>query len=175
MGSSNGVDFRALILTLCQKNRIFAKKLVVLYLQNKDNGVLGYKLFVQFFYLKRREYRMPRVNAGSVDQQEFGAPAGATEAQVLLFRAKNGGNAVFTFDNVGEEDLTVSLNVSVDGVSFNSTAHAAVVIKPSGAMDLKLNCRESIDNYIEVTAKGGDRGQVQIRKLNGLEIIRSQA
>ena len=123
---------------------------------------------------------MPRTQAAHVPTYQFGAVSvpGAPGDEVLKFETFQGGRQQLRFEaSDAENDVTVSVEVSEDGVSFNATTVAnnltAVtneVILPRTSREFTVLLRAGLDNFMRVRASGGDRGELQIRGPGELEI-----
>ena len=111
---------------------------------------------------------MPRRQAAAVDVYDFGAPAAV--ATVLDFKVLQGGKLDLCFENLEAPDLTVSVEVSEDGVTYAATTAAdnlAVVTDEVVAggcnKDFTVLARQDLDNYVRVRALGGTRANMQVR------------
>jgi hypothetical protein len=119
---------------------------------------------------------MPRLQTAQVANYDFGAPS--VSAEVLRFKAPQGGFLRGVFANLGDTDLTVSVEVSKDNVTFaattapnNGQAVTAVVVPSRQSRDFKINLRHEQDAFIKVLASGGVRGELQLRDDCHLDII----
>ncbi len=89
---------------------------------------------------------------------------GAPGDVVLRFEVFQGGRQEFRFESAdAEEDVTVSVEVSEDGVSFDATTagnnNEAVtneVILPRTSRNFTVLLRAVLDNLVRVRASGGD-------------------
>lgn len=120
---------------------------------------------------------MPSLQTAVVANYDFGAPAALLE--VLRFKSAQGGKLHCTFANVGDTDLTVSVQVSADNASFSATTAAnntaavtSLVIPPKQTRNVLLTLRHGLDDYVRVLGAGGVRGQLQLRDECRLDIIR---
>lgn len=123
---------------------------------------------------------MPRTQAAHVPTYQFGAGAvsGAPDDVVLRFEVFQGGRQELRFESAdAEEDVTVSVEVSEDGTSWNATTAAnnneAVtneVIKPRTSRNFTVMLRAQKDLFMRVRAIGSDRCELQIRGPAELEI-----
>lgn len=111
---------------------------------------------------------MPRTQTANVGNYDFGAPV--AEGVPLKFAARNGGRLTARFENYGDSDLTVTLQVSADDSTYadtaatpNGSAVADEVIPPRQYREFQINLREGQDNYLRLQALGGVRGLLQLR------------
>ena len=112
---------------------------------------------------------MPQSQIATVANFDFGSPS--VNGEVLKFRVKQGGKLSLCFENaVGSNDITVSANTSVDGVTFSATSTVAngeaivnEVVGQRQTREFTLFLREGADNYLQITASGEARGLLQIR------------
>jgi hypothetical protein len=115
---------------------------------------------------------MPQMQSAQVAVADFGAPNVA--APVLVFQALSGGVVDLDFFNSeAKTDLTVSVQVSADGITYNATSvnnNSAVItnvaVQPRVQRNFTINLRNNIDNYFRVVASGGVRGTMQYRSAN---------
>lgn len=120
---------------------------------------------------------MPRLQSAQVANYDFGAPAAS--AEVLRFKAGQGGKLHGVLSNLGDTDLAVSIEVSKDNTTFaattaanNTTAVTALVIPPRQRRDVLVTLRQDRDTYVKVLAAGGVRGELQLRDDCHLDTLR---
>ncbi len=123
---------------------------------------------------------MPKSQVANVPIYDVGCPV--TEAVVLKFRVrdKQGGKLQMAF--IAEDSdaaLTFTVQVSVDGVTYtdttaaeNQTAVADLSVNARTRRDRVVFLRPQIDNFVQIQASGGGRGQVEIRRDDLLDIIK---
>lgn len=111
---------------------------------------------------------MPRSQTANTGVYDFGAPV--TEGAPLVFRARHGGRLTMRFENYGDTDLTVTVQVAPDGSTWadttsaaNTTAVADEAIPPRQYREFDVLLRDGQDTWMRVQASGGVRGQLQIR------------
>lgn len=121
---------------------------------------------------------MPRLQTAQVANFDFGAPAAA--AEVLRFNARQGGKLHGVISNLGDTDLTVSVQVSKDNATFAATTVAnnlqavtGLVIPARQSRDILLNLRQGQDQFIKVLGAGGVRGELQLRDDCHLDVLRA--
>lgn len=112
---------------------------------------------------------MPKSQVANVANFDFGAPA--VDGEVLKFSVKRGGKLTLRFENAeGSADFAVTAKVSPDGAVFTNTAVAtngAIIvgetIPQKQYREFQIFLREGVDAYLQITAVGEARGQLQIR------------
>lgn len=114
---------------------------------------------------------MPLSQVANIGVYDFGAPT--TVGTVLQFRVKGnqGGKVIMAFENPdGENNGTVSVEVSVNGSSFsattagnNLTAVTNLSVPRKVRKEATVLLRRDIDLYVRVTASGPARMQLQLR------------
>jgi hypothetical protein len=116
---------------------------------------------------------MPMGQVASVPTYDVGCPA--AEAAVLKFAVSHGGKATIRFENDGDNDATVSVQVSADNSTYVDTSDAqnlkAVVdevIQRGCKKEFVVLLRPGKDLFMQVLAYGNTRMQVQIRPDMGL-------
>lgn len=119
---------------------------------------------------------MPRLQTAQVANFDFGAPA--VSAQVLRLKARQGGKLDGVFTNLGDTDLTVSIQVSDDNVTFAATTAANnlaavtnLVIPARQSREVLISLRQGEDNFVRVMASGGVRGEFQVRDSARLDVL----
>ena len=120
---------------------------------------------------------MPRLQTAQVANYDFGAPAAS--AEVLRFKAGQGGKLHGVLSNLGDTDLTVSVEVSKDNATFaattaaaNTTAVTGLVIPAKQSRDVLINLRQDQDIFVKVLGAGGVRGELQLRDDCHLDVLR---
>lgn len=130
---------------------------------------------------------MPQKQVAAVSVYDVNAPSVAATVLVLRSRFGRGGKVRFNFrpttgfggfDEAAENDATVSLEVSQDGVSFSATTAsdnlAVVTDEVVGALTDKtfeIALRQGVDDFVRVVASGGTRLQIQVQPNEDLEIV----
>jgi hypothetical protein len=111
---------------------------------------------------------MPKTQVAHVQNYDFGAPV--SQAEVLKFSVEVGGKRSLHFEAIGDNPITVTVQVSPDGSSWSNTSAAnnntAVVseVLPAGVWkEYQVNLRAGKDTFMRVLASGADRCQLQIR------------
>ncbi len=121
---------------------------------------------------------MPRSQVAVIDNFDLGLPAAAAQVIEFKLRPDHGGVIQLRFENSeGENDATLSVQVSADGSSWNATSAANnlevitnVSIPRKTFNDYELLLRPGIDNYVRVTGSGRTRVQLQLRHGGLLDI-----
>lgn len=129
---------------------------------------------------------MPQSQAARRSYYQFGAaPEGASndDAEVLRFQRKfnEGGDLHLLFEAPeAENDLSVTVQVSEDGSTWNDTTAAqngaAVVdesLSPKTRRMFTISVRPKLDEYIRILARGSDRGGVTVTG-NEIQEIKNQ-
>ena len=115
---------------------------------------------------------MPNNQIAKVSSYPFGCPSAYSAEGELVFRARIGGVVEMMFcNNEGDEDLTVAVQVSTDGVTWaattaqnNGQAVTDVVVKAkTKSIAYTLNIRPTVDNYVRVRGKGRVPAELQMR------------
>jgi len=108
-----------------------------------------------------------------------GAENEVVATHVAKFRVTKGGKVDLRFENQSDNVLTVSVHVSVDGVTYallTSSNNLAAVTDASIAARCAHNAaialRQGVDNYMRIAVSGGGRVEAQLRKHAGLEITK---
>lgn len=113
---------------------------------------------------------MPRTQTANVGNYDFGAPVAEGVALKFKTRDNQGGRLTARFENYGDSDLTVTVQVSADdstyadtAVATNGNAVADEVVPPRQHREFEFFLRAGQDNYMRVQALGGVRGLLQLR------------
>lgn len=111
---------------------------------------------------------MPRTQTANTGVYDFGAPV--TEDTVLQFKARHGGRLTMRFENYGDSDLEVTVEVAPDASTWADTTAAAnneavanVTILPRTYQEFDVLLRDGQDSDMRVLAVGGVRGMLQLR------------
>lgn len=111
---------------------------------------------------------MPRTQTANTGIYDFGAPV--TEGVALKFKTRHGGRLTMRFENYGDSDLEVTVQVAPDDSTWADTTAAAnneavanEVIPPRQYREFDVLMRDGEDNDMRVQAVGGVRGMLQCR------------
>jgi hypothetical protein len=122
---------------------------------------------------------MPLVQSAQVATFEYGAPVAV--GTVGRFGVNRGGEVDFTFANLGDDPLTVSIQVSADDSTYNATtagnntnAVTNLVIPAKVTQTRTVLMRNGIDKYFRIRASGGVLFQTQLRRQESAGVYEIQ-